>query len=423
MLRKNIYFDQTTPSSNAFLLAAWSVISIAILGGTSLLLQKTQYPGQALPSSNKTSLTSVFNNAASQDISEQQSAIVVAKNSMPAVVSIVASQNVSSATLCREAQGFPPEFQKYLDIQNQCSQGSTVQQDVGAGSGFIVSSDGYILTNKHVVQDVSARYNVILNDPAHYGQKFPAKVMARSQNNDIAIVKIDAADLPHLTFGDSKSLQVGQTVMVIGYALGEFDSSVSKGIISGLSRTISASGNSNSSSDVERLHGLIQTDAAINPGDSGGPLLDLDGNVVGMNVAMAEGQNIGFAIPSDIVKTSYDQLRSSGKITGIEHAFLGVRYTPVSTEIQSAKKLPYNYGALVVQGDNGEPAVQPGSPAEKAGIVENDIILQADGKQINSLNTLSNSVDLHKPGDTMSLVIYRAGKETTLSVKLGSVTQ
>lgn len=353
--------------------------------------------------------------------SEQAQVINVVKNDSPAVVSILASSQVPKMEQCYENSPYndqlPPELRGIFDVPNMCQNGTELQR-TGAGSGFLVSSDGYIMTNRHVVQDEKAEYTVVLNDDAHLGQKKSAIVVARDPVNDVAILKIDMTGLPYLGFGDSNNLEVGQTAIAIGYALGQFDNTVSKGVISGLSRSITAGGLLEGGS--EKLRGLIQTDAAINPGNSGGPLLDLAGNVIGMNVAVAEAQGIGFAIPGNVAKQDYDQVRANGKITLPDKAFLGVRYQPVTPEMKSISKLPYDYGMLIGHGaTTNEVAVVPGSPADKAGLVENDIILEAEGKELNERYVLADALANKKPGDTVELKVYHKGQVKTMAVVLG----
>jgi serine protease Do len=355
-------------------------------------------------------------------VSEESQVIDVVKKNSPAVVSIIESAEVPKYEQCYQnvpTPDVPQDMQQFFnfDIPSVCQNG-TEQQQVGAGSGFIVSADGYIVTNKHVVEDPSAEYTVILNDEKNMGKKVTAKVLARDPDNDIAVLKIDMTDLPYVNFGDSSQLQVGQTAIAIGYALGQFDNTVTKGVISGLSRSITAGGLSTGDGS-ETLTGLIQTDAAINPGNSGGPLLDISGDAIGMDTAMADGQSLGFAIPINLVKAAFEQVKNSGTITAAAKAYLGVRYIPVTAEIQSANKLPYDYGMLVARGDTDtDLAVLPGSPADKAGIMENDIILEADGKQLDESYTLSDAIAAKKPGDSIALKIFHKGNIKTISIKL-----
>lgn len=233
-------------------------------------------------------------------IGNEAQIINTVKITSPAVVAITISKNVPIIEQCpyNPFSNLPPEFQQFFghDIQfyQPCQKGTKLQE-VGGGSGFIISSDGLILTNKHVVSDTAAEYTVFTND----GKKYPAKVLARDSSIDIAVMKIDAINLSKVKLGNSDSIQVGQAVIAIGNALGEFRNTVSVGIVSGLSRDITASGGGLS----ESITGVIQTDASINPGNSGGPLLNLRGEVIGVNTAMVQGaQNIGFSIPINQVK-------------------------------------------------------------------------------------------------------------------------
>lgn len=355
-------------------------------------------------------------------VSEESQVIEVVKNASDAVVSIIASAEVPRVTKCAQRipiQGLPSGFERFFDIPALCQDGTELRR-VGAGSGFIASSDGYIITNKHVVNDERGEYTVILNDRIHSGQKLKAKVIARSPEQDIAILKVEANDLPFLTLGDSSTLQVGQTAIAIGYALGEFDNTVSKGVVSGLFRSISAS-NGRSSED---LRGLIQTDAAINPGNSGGPLLDIAGNVIGMNTAVANAQSIGFAIPVNEIRNAFDQARTTGKISLAERAFLGIRYMPITAEMKAKNNLDYDYGIIVARGEEeSDVAVVPGSPADKAGIRENTIILEVDGKPLNDRNQLSEMVAAHKPGEVIDLKIVQQGETKNVTVTLEKKTQ
>jgi serine protease Do len=231
--------------------------------------------------------------------------------------------------------------------------------------------------------------------------------MAVDPVNDIAIIKIEGEKYPILSLGNSDNIQIGQTVIAIGNSLGEFSNTVSRGIISGLRRNVTAG---NGLGTEERLNNIIQTDAAINPGNSGGPLLDIDGRVIGINVAIAQGaQNIGFAIPASQVERVVTQVKTTGKIST---PFIGLRYISVDSTLQKANNLPYEYGILIVRGDRiTDFAVIPGSPADKAGIVENDIILEIDGKKLDGKeNTLAQIVAGHNVGDEITLKVWHRGE-------------
>jgi len=353
-------------------------------------------------------------------IEYEQAIIDSVKEASPSVVSIIISKYLP----VYEQQfinpfGDIPGFNSPFNFQiPQYVQKGTQKQEVGAGSGFIVSEDGLILTNKHVVIDKAAEYTVLTND----GKKYPAKVLALDPVQDLAIIKIQESPaeleggkkFPSIKLGDSSGIQIGQGAIAIGNALGEFRNTVSVGIISGLGRTISASGEQGFS---ETLEGVIQTDAAINPGNSGGPLLNLKGEVIGVNVAMAEGaQTIGFAIPINIAKKDIDQIIKTNKIV---YPFLGVRYVLVNEQVKQKYGLSVGYGVLVLSSANGEPAVISGSAAEKAGLKEKDIILEFNSEKIIQDNSMTKIIAKYNPGDKVTLKILRSGKEMDIEVILG----
>ncbi len=332
---------------------------------------------------------------------------LVDKNS-PGVVSIVISKDVSRV---RGMFGSPFFFNPFhAPNQNDGSeQGTSEKKQVGSGSGFFVSSDGLIITNKHVVSDEQADYTVIVSGS---DKEYPAKVLARDPNNDIAVLKIDGDSFPALTLGDSDAVKVGQTVLAIGNPLGEFANSVSRGIISGLKRSVNAG---SSFGDTEKLTGIIQTDAAINPGNSGGPLFNISGEVIGINVATAQGaENIGFALPINSVKRVVNQVVTTGKITT---PYLGIRYILLNDVLKKQNNLDFNYGALVLRGQTiTDFAVIPGSPADKAGIMENDIILEIAGTKIDDEHPLGNILGQYNVGDEILLKVWHKGE--TKDVKL-----
>ena len=328
----------------------------------------------------------------------------------PAVVAITISKEEPKYTTSTQnvdpfAQLFGPGATDPFSIQvpTQTPDG-TSEQEIGAGSGFLISSDGLIVTNKHVVAETDATYTVYLSN----GKKYPAKVLARDAILDVAIVKIDATGLPFLTLGDSSKLQLGQSVIAIGNALGQFQNTVSVGVVSGLSRSITAGDEDGGS--TEDLDHVIQTDAAINPGNSGGPLLDLSGHVIGIDSAIVQGsQNIGFAIPINTIKTVINSVEATGSIV---RPYLGIRYLQIDDQLQSDKNLSVDYGDLVSAGaGTSDPAVIAGSPADKAGIKEGDIILDVDGTKLTSDQDLSEIVRDKKPGDTVDLTVL--GKDGT----------
>lgn len=344
-------------------------------------------------------------------LAEESAVIDVVKKASPAVVSIVISKTVSS----RSTNPFFMDPFNFFGMGGMGNEGQSNPstdgriQEVGAGSGFLVTKDGYILTNKHVVADEQATYKILLND----GRSFDGKVVARDSFNDIAIVKIDIQDAPILELANSADLQVGQRVIAIGNSLGQYHNTVTTGIISGIGRSITAGGQEGS----EQLEGVIQTDAAINPGNSGGPLLNALGQVVGINTAVdQQGQLVGFAIPSSDANRSLSSFIKNGKIT---RPYLGVRYIPISKALAEAKQLPKDYGALVTRGATmSDLAIIPGSPADKAGLVENDIILEVNGKQITEEMPLSKMMRAFNTGDILDVKIYHKGEEKLIKVTL-----
>jgi serine protease Do len=355
----------------------------------------------------------------------EQDVVNAVKTASPAVVSITISEDVPVVENCPydPFQGLPPEFQQFFGggsgddggdgssgLTQPCDTGQTQLQEVGGGSGFIISSDGLILTNKHVVSDTNASYSVLTND----GKTYTAKVLARDPNQDLALLKINATGLPTVTIGDSESLELGQTAIAIGNALGQFSNTVSVGVVSGLERTVTASSPDDSGTQ-ETITGVIQTDAAINPGNSGGPLRNLRGQVIGIDTAIAsDAQNIGFAIPIDQAKSVISSFEATGQI---QAPYLGVRYLMVTPDIATAQNLAISYGALV-RGDDSGPAVVAGSPAAKAGLQAEDIIESVNGQQLSNGTDLGNVIDQFTVGQTITLVINRAGKEMTVQVTL-----
>lgn len=348
----------------------------------------------------------------------ENAVISAVKKAAPAVVAITISKNVPTLENCKISpyspfSDLPPEFQQFFGggfpqfNQRQCEQGSKLQE-VGGGSGFIISEDGLILTNKHVVSDTKATYTVFTND----GKKYDAKILARDPVKDLAVLKIDKTGLPTVTLGDSESIELAQTAIAIGNALGEYRNTVSVGVISGLSRTVEASG---PGVGTETIQGVIQTDTAINPGNSGGPLLNLKGEVIGINTAVVSGaQNIGFAIPINDAKRDIQSVKKTGEI---QAAYMGVRYISVTQALKEKEKLPVDYGALLRGSEDG-PAVTPDSPAAKAGLVAEDIILSLNGKKISPDNQLSSLISGYGVGDEVSLEVRRGDKTLTVKVVL-----
>jgi len=315
-------------------------------------------------------------------VKEENAVIQTVEESSPSVVAIGVSQRIVNP--------FDPE-----DLPRNR------QQTIG--TGFIVSENGVIVTNRHVVADTNTTYSVVTKD----GKRLEVERIYRDTNLDLALIKTKETGLKPLKIGDSSKLKVGQTTIAIGNALGRFSNTVTTGVVSGVGRTIGAG--DPFSGQTELLDDLIQTDAAINPGNSGGPLLNSLGEVIGVNVAVSESaQNIGFAVPINSVKPVVDEFVSTGKIS---RAYLGVNYRVITRDLALLNEVPQ--GAYIQE-------IVPGSPAEKAGIQSGDIITKIDGKQVNDQNVISELVRTKKPGDKVKVEIWRenaSGQKETKTIE------
>jgi serine protease Do len=327
-------------------------------------------------------------------LSYEATIVSVIEEALPSVVTI----GINKTTTTQDRIQINPlnPFNPFETIPGEEQQ---IEQNIG--SGFIISSDGLIITNRHVVEDSDATYVVFSNDKKEY----PVTSIFRDPLNDLAILKINAKNLNPLELGDSSMLKLGQIAISIGTPLGEFTNTVTTGIISGLGRGITAG--SPFEGYVEKLDNVIQTDAAISAGNSGGPLLNSSGQVVGINTAIAEGgQNIGFAIPSNVVTELINDFKRRGST--FERPILGVRYSIIDE--QTAKNENLVQGAYVA-------SVIEGSSADEAGIQEEDIIISIDGETISDENqgSLAKIILDKKIGDRITVVLYRGGK--TISVQ------
>lgn len=330
-------------------------------------------------------------------VSEESVIIDVTQKVSPSVVTVSIQEPQRQVLQFSPFGGFQPSTQ------------AGQPQDIG--SGFIVASDGLIITNKHVVSDTTSTYRVITKD----GKEYKVDKISRDPANDIAILKITPAPgvaLTPIELGDSSNLKVGQLAIAIGTALGEFRHTVTTGVVSGLGRGISAG--SPLEGYVERLDNVIQTDAAINPGNSGGPLLNSAGQVIGVNVAVAQGaQNIGFAIPINTVKDSLKQFETTGKFPA--KAFLGVQYQMISQQNAIMNSVPQ--GAYITD-------VVLGSPAEKGGIQNQDIVTKIDGQDVrDESGGLASIISKKSPGDKVNLEVWRNGSTLNLSATLSEASQ
>ncbi len=344
-------------------------------------------------------------------IEEESETIDVVEKVSPSVVSIVISKELDNFYNISGPFDFFDNFFPFFQRRSpQPENDEPIIQKVGGGTGFIISEDGMILTNKHVVDDEDAEYTVILND----GTEYEATVLGRDFTNDIAVIKIEAENLSVVELGDSDDIKIGQTVIAIGNALAEFSNTVTKGVISGINREITAG---TSTGQSEEIREAIQTDAAINPGNSGGPLLNLKGQVIGINTAMSQGgQLVGFAIPVNTAKQIIESVKEHGRIV---RPWLGVRYIPINEQIAKENSLDFDYGVLILRGQTPtELAVVPGSPADKAGLIENDIILEVSGQKIDEDHLLPSELSKYSPGEEIELKIFHKGDEKKIKVKL-----
>ena len=404
------------------------LISIALIAGfAGGALTNQVFPPDSLMNSD--SFTGSVTQPVEMKLVDEKSEIIDAIQKVsPSVVSIVISQelkNIRSMGMTpfdmfqedpffRNFFGQPFEVQPQEPEEKSPDQETPKKQKVGGGSGFIISKEGLILTNRHVVASDEADYTVILHD----GSELKAEVVSRDVFNDLAVIKLvpeNDESLPELQpviFGNSSELKIGQSIIAIGNALAEFQNSATRGIVSAIGRQITASdGNGRG----ENLSGLIQTDAAINPGNSGGPLINLAGEVVGINTAIASGANgIGFAIPIDDVKPIITSVKEKGRIV---RPILGVMFSMITPELMKEMKLDVEEGALL-KGDGKNFAVLPGKPAEKAGLLEKDIIIAVNDQKITQKNPLQREIMKYAPGDKLKITYLRQGQEKTTEITL-----
>jgi serine protease Do len=294
--------------------------------------------------------------------------------------------------------------------------GTNSSSEVSAGTGIVISSDGYVLTNYHVVEG-SSSLKVVTSDGTTYKS---VKYIGRDPLNDIAFIKINnVKNLTTAEIGDSSTVKIGQNVIAIGNALGEYQNTVTSGIISGKGRPVTASSDDGTGSS-ESLTDLIQTDAAINSGNSGGPLVNMSGQVIGINTAVAANANgIGFAIPVNATKGIIAGVLQDGKV---ERAYLGVSYVDITSDVVDEYNLSLHKGAYITSKTNGGSSVVSGGPADKAGLESGDIITKVGNKTIGDDGSLSTLIGEYKPNDQVVLTIVRNGNTITKTATLSTYT-
>ncbi len=314
---------------------------------------------------------------------------------------IDATQKVSPSVVSIVGRGVVKDFFGLRPEQN-------------SGTGFIITADGLIATNKHVVAKEDLEYTVILNS----GKQLPAKIVSKDPSFDLAILKVEAENLPVVKLGSSDSLKVGEKVIAIGNASGQLQNTVTVGVISALNRSIQAS--DGSLNNAVQLEGLLQTDAAINPGNSGGPLVNLAGQVVGVNTATEIGsQNIGFAIPIDEAKVAIESVIDSGKII---RPLLGVRFVNLNEDLAKLNNIPVSSGAYIIAAE-GVPAVVKGSPAEELGIQRGDIITKLNNEEIKADHSLAAIMRKFRPKDEITVTWLHDGQEKTAKTTLNDFSE
>jgi len=346
------------------------------------------------------------NGAITQKLVDEESNVIdVVQKASPSVVTVNIKK--TQQVITNPFGGLFDPFGFFGRGQNQQPQvqQQNIQQDIG--TGFVVSSEGLIVTNKHVVSDNNADYQVFSTS----NKEYKVTNIYRDPTLDLAILKVDGLDIKPLPLGDSSNLKAGQSVIAIGTALGEFRNTVTTGVVSGLGRGITAGDQMGYS--TEQLDNVIQTDAAINPGNSGGPLLNSAGQVIGVNVATAgNAENISFAIPINVIKEALDNFDKTGRF---DRAFLGVQYKMISRELSVMNEIPE--GAYIV-------VIVDNSPASKAGLQKGDIIQKMDGKAVTDTDGgLAKLISQHKIGDRVSVDYWRDGKTQSTTVTLGQSSQ
>lgn len=346
-------------------------------------------------------------------IEEESATIHVVNEVTPAVVSVVVRKSRADVVKTFREQSLDSNT-FFFDEKLSDADGSKMV-DVASGTGFFVAADGLILTNRHVIDVSGAQFFIVTNE----GKEFSAKLVDTDSALDIALLRVEAlpagrqgTGFPVVTLADSENIRIGQTVIAIGNTFSEFRNTVTKGVVSGMNRRVTAGFNMGGSEVIEKA---IQTDAAINPGNSGGPLINLLGEVIGINTAVSiDGQAVGFAIPINQVKRAIEDVKTLGHIA---RPWIGVRYVFITGETSIP---PFTFGAKLTRGNAvSETAVIKDGPADAAGLKENDILIAVDGVEFEQGKALAELVSLHRSGDQIQVRYIRDGKIMETTVTLG----
>ena len=381
-----------TQHTREYLIVALAALFGACVGA--LMMERFFFQQTRFPSTQRAERSDV-NPHVVQLIEEESATIDVVNTVAPSVVSVVLKKPQN------QFRGFG-------------SEGNSELVEVSSGTGFFVSSDGLLLTNRHVIDEPNVQFFVVTNN----GSEYTAKVIDVDPFQDIAVMQVDGTDFHAVTLGDSQKIRIGQTVIAIGNTLSEFRNTVTKGVVSGIDRKVTAATQNN----AEVIEKAIQTDAAINPGNSGGPLINLLGEVIGINTAISsEGESVGFAIPIDQAKRVVNDVKEFGRIV---RPWLGVRYVLVEQESMDRATVAYEIGAMVSSGNQpGQKAVFDESPAAHAGLKEGDVIIAINNKNLTHASALSERISEFRPGDTIHLTFLRSGMIEETSLTLAEYTE
>lgn len=320
----------------------------------------------------------------SQALTDEQQGVLAVRTAKASVVNVLGVQQQASSTPSDGITAVP------------------VNSGRISGTGFVIDASGLVVTNEHVVEEAGYKYFVVLAD----GTQYAASILGQDKFDDVALLKIDAKGLVPAKLGNSDSLETGQSVFAIGNSLGRYQDSVTRGVVSGLARGVTVDPNS------PTMHNWIQTDAAISVGNSGGPLINMAGEVVGMNTLIdTEGQGLGFAVPINAIKDSIDQLEKFGKVS---RPFLGVQFLNIDVQAQASNNLPVSAGALILK-------VNDGTPASRAGLKVGDIVASVNNLTVTPQNPLDVLVQKYQAGNQITFHILRSGQKLDLPIILGEL--